>query len=138
MYLPSPPSGVLPTCLLLAASCTLWTACGGAPTAPAPVALPTTELTELVVNSVGADLSRPDPDAGFWRKVAPGLVSLIAQPVIAPRPETTTTSAIYVQAVHDASTVAFRLQWADTELSEAGHLGEFSDAVAMEFPMVGD
>lgn len=105
--------------------------------APEP-AEPTEELTELTVPSVAADLSAPDPDAAYWRDVAPGLVKLIAQPVIAPRPEVTTTDHLVVQAVHDATTIAFRIRWADTEYSEAGHLGEFSDAVAMEFPMSGD
>lgn len=135
MQRPSSLLGVLSTCLLLATSSTLTAACR---TASTPAALPTIELTELAVHAVSTDLSKPDPDAAFWGDVAPGLVSLMAQPVVAPRPETTTTGSIYVQAVHDAATVAFRLQWADTELSEAGHLGEFSDAVALEFPMVGD
>lgn len=126
--------------LLFPASClALATLLGCEACAPAPeFADPTTELTELVVNVVSADLATSDPDAAFWKTVAPGMVTLMAQPVTTPRPEVTTTDKIYVQAVHDKDWVAFRLRWADAEMSEAGHLGEFSDAIAMEFPMVGD
>jgi len=41
---------------------------------------------------------------------------------------------VKVQAVHDGKTIAFRLTWADSELSAAGRLGEFSDAAAIQFP----
>lgn len=109
-------------------------------TAPLPAAeiAALAELTELSVPATSADLSKPDPEAGYWADVPLGRVSLLAQPMVAPRPETTTTDAIAVQAIHNGDTVAFRLQWRDTELSEAGRLGEFSDAVALEFPMNGE
>lgn len=62
-------------------------------------------------------------------------MTLLAQPMIAPRPETTTTDSVIVQAVHDGTRAAFRLRWKDTEKSEAGRLGEFSDGLALEFPL---
>ena len=92
-------------------------------------------ITQLVVGKVAADLSTPDPSAEYWRNVPDGPVLLTAQPMVAPRPETTTTGSVMVQAVHDGKRVAFRLRWKDTEKSEAGHLGEFSDALALEFPV---
>lgn len=91
-------------------------------------------LTEVSVKKVTQDLSQPDPSAAFWNDVPAGSVKLISQPMIAPRPETLTTALITVQAAHDGTRIAFRLQWKDTEKSEAGHLGEFSDALALEFP----
>lgn len=97
--------------------------------------LPIEPLSELVVEKVSEDLTKPDPDAAFWTKVKAGSVVLTAQPFIAPRPETTTTDKIIVQAVHDGTRIALRLRWKDTEISQAGRLGEFSDAVAMQFPL---
>jgi Ethylbenzene dehydrogenase len=93
-----------------------------------------TPLKELVAKKVTADLSKPDPNAAYWADVPQGIVTLLAQPMIAPRPEKTTTDNVLVQAVHDGTRIAFRLQWKDPEKSEAGRLGEFSDALALEFP----
>lgn len=92
-------------------------------------------LKELAVKKVTLDLSTPDPDAPYWRDVPAGIVTLLAQPMIAPRPATTTTEQVIVQAIHDGTRVAFRLRWKDPEKSEAGRLGEFSDAFALEFPV---
>ncbi|MBL8715202.1 MAG: hypothetical protein JNL79_04370 [Myxococcales bacterium] len=99
-----------------------------------PVAKPT-PLTTLEIKKVSADLSKPDPAASYWKDAPEGLVTLLAQPMIAPRPETTTTDSVIVQAVHDGTRAAFRLRWKDTEKSEAGRLGEFSDGLALEFPL---
>lgn len=99
-------------------------------TTPAPV-----PITELVVHNVEGDVSKPDPDAPYWKGVGPGIIKLLAQPMIAPRPETTTTAEVIVQAVTDGKNVAFRLKWKDPERSEAGRLGEYSDALALEFPL---
>jgi len=119
---------LVPLCLLLAA-------CSkeGAPTE-----LPAVAITELVANHVTATISPGDPNAAYWHDIVPGIVTLMAQPIIAPRPETTTTDAIHVQAVNDGASIAFRLRWKDPEKSEAGRLGEFSDAVALEFPVATD
>lgn len=94
-------------------------------------------LTELVARRVDVDLSTPDPGAGYWSGVPAGVVTLMAQPMVTPRPETTTTEALSVQAVNDGTRIAFRLSWKDSESSQAGHLGEFSDAAALEFPTRG-
>jgi hypothetical protein len=96
---------------------------------------PAEPVSELVVARVSADLSKPDPNAGYWRDVPRGAITLLAQPVITPRPERTTTEQIVVQAAHDGKNIAFRVNWADPEKSEAGRLGEASDALALEFPI---
>lgn len=107
-------------------------ACGkSAPDKPAP-------LKELVAERVAVDLSKADPNAEYWNKVPSGTVTLMAQPMIAPRPEHTTTSEVIVQAIHDGTRIALRLSWKDDERSEAGRLGEFSDALALEFPVNDD
>ncbi len=96
---------------------------------------PATPISALEVRAVTADLTAPDAAAAYWKNVPRGLVTLMAQPMVTPRPETTTTEQITVAAVHNATHIAFRLSWKDDERSEAGRLGEFSDAVAIQFPM---
>jgi hypothetical protein len=111
----------------------------GTETPEAPVAEPVaTPISEVVVAKVDADLAVADPAAAFWSTIPPGAIELIAQPMVAPRPESTTTETIAVQAAHDGTTIAFRMHWNDTELSEAGRLAEYSDAVAIQFPISGD
>ena len=94
-----------------------------------------TSLAEIVAKKVAADLSKPDPAAGYWASVPSGTVTLNAQPSVVPRPAATTTTSVTVQAVNDGSRIAFRLRWKDTERSEAGRLGEYSDALALQFPV---
>jgi len=90
---------------------------------------------EITSERVGSDLSKSAFDNSLWGKVHEETVSLMAQPIALPRPKTTETSTLRVQSINDGSWIAFRLRWADTEKSEAGRLGKFSDAVAMQFPV---
>lgn len=94
-----------------------------------------TAIDEVVVYTVNDDLSAADPQAPYWRDVREGMVTLTAQPWVKPRPETTTTERIFVKAVTNGKRMAFRLRWSDTERSEAGRLGEHSDAMALQFPV---
>lgn len=77
-------------------------------------------------------------DDRLWAKAPPSTIKLMAQPMIAPRPKLALTEDLQVQALHDNRTIAFRLSWKDEDQSEAGRLGEFSDAVALEFPAMAD
>jgi hypothetical protein len=95
-------------------------------------------LTELIAARVEADVSAPDPGASYWKEAPAGELTLLAQPIITPRPERVLTEKIVVQSVTDGKSIAFRLRWKDTEKSDAGGLGQFSDAVALEFPMSGE
>lgn len=94
----------------------------------------TTPAKELVATKVKADLSQPDPSAAFWKNLPEGYVPLIAQPAILPRPSSVTTDGVYVKAATDGTRIAFHLRWKDTEKSEGGRLGEYSDAIALQFP----
>lgn len=85
--------------------------------------------------AVAADASKPDPAAAYWANAPAEKIVLIAQPMAVPRPATTATAELQVQAVHNRDHLAIRLSWQDDDRSEAGHLGEFSDAVAVEFPV---
>ena len=90
---------------------------------------------ELVSATVTGDLKETDLAAPYWKKAKVEKITLMAQPMVAPRPKTTTTAELEVQSVHNASEIAFRVRWKDTEKSEAGRLGEFSDALAIQFPV---
>lgn len=99
-----------------------------------PAAAP---ISTLEVRPVNADLRAADPAAPYWQDAPRGEVALVAQPMVTPRPETTTTDRLVVAAVRNATHIAFRLRWADSEQSDGGRLGELSDAAAIQFP-VGD
>lgn len=119
-----------------AALMALLAACAtGAPTSNGTSAIPQTELS---VPRVEADLSAADPWAAYWSASRPASFALIAQPMLPPRPERVTTEGIEVQALHDGTRVAFRLRWQDPQVSEAGPVGESSDAVALQFPVAAD
>lgn len=62
-------------------------------------------------------------------------IDLMAQPMVAPRPATGKTEALEVKSIHNEKWIAFMLTWNDKEKSEAGKLGEYSDAVAIQFPV---
>jgi hypothetical protein len=100
--------------------------------------LPAVPIEELVAQHTDADVSKADPTAAYWQEMQPGLITMMAQPMVAPRPETTTTEHLEVMALSDGKSVSFRLRWKDTELSEGGRPGEQSDAVALEFPVATD
>ena len=95
-------------------------------------------LTELTSIRVQGDVSVADYAASYWKDAPAGELTLLAQPMITPRPERVLTEKMVVQSVTDGTYIAFRLRWKDTEKSEAGGLGQFSDAVALQFPMSGD
>ena len=84
---------------------------------------------------VQEDLTKLDIRANFWKKVKAKTVTLMAQPMVAPRPQKTLTEQIQVKSVHNHDWIAFQLQWVDKDRNEAGKLGTFSDAVAMQFPV---
>jgi hypothetical protein len=83
-------------------------------------------------------LPAPDPGAEVWRDVQAIDVPLIPQGGVLPNLTEVSIPSLTVQAVHDGSTIAFRLEWADdTHDVEAGRPDRFGDAAAIQFP-VGD
>lgn len=89
------------------------------------------------VHKITADLSKPPQvDAPYWQGVPEAEVMLLAQMIVAPKPAKAETEKVKVQIVHDGKYIAYRLRWADKEASEAGRLAEFSDAIALEFPVL--
>ena len=88
------------------------------------------------VKKVSADLSKtPEVSADFWKGVPEVKVDLLAQMVINPKPAKAETENVSVAMVHDGKFIAIKFRWKDKEKSEAGKLGEFSDAIAIQFPV---
>jgi Ethylbenzene dehydrogenase len=108
------------------------------PAAPRNIVDNSAALSTLVAQRVAADLSKAEPDAVYWDSVVGGTVTLMGQPMVNPKPETVTTEAVQVQAIHDGTRIAFRLRWKDTEVSDQGQLAKYSDAIALEFPKLAD
>lgn len=90
---------------------------------------------ELHATRVKSDVAKTALEETSWKGVKEEIVPLVAQPMALPRPKTTQTSKLRVQVIHDDTWIAFRLRWRADRPSEAGRLAEFSDAVAMEFPV---
>jgi hypothetical protein len=124
---------VLALCSLAALGCS-----GKKRKAAPPAEPPPTAIDTLVVHKVAADVSKPDPAAAYWQGLAEGEIVMTAQPMVAPRPDVATTEKVFVKAVTDGKLAAFRIRWRDPERSMAGRLGEFSDALALEFPVKTD
>lgn len=94
------------------------------------------QAADLVAKKVKEDFGKtPDPYAAYWSQVPEVELALMGQPMMKPKPEKPETSLMKVQVLHDGKYISFRLRWKDTEKSEAGKLGQFSDAVALEFPV---
>lgn len=90
---------------------------------------------DLNVVRVSATITKPIFDTAIWKHAKEMSVDLMGQPMVAPRADVTQTEKVFVRAVHDGTTLLVRLRWKDAEKSEAGPLGKFSDAAAMEFPV---
>lgn len=89
----------------------------------------------IVVERTQAKVEKIQPADSAWSKVKAAVVPLMGQPMAVPMPKGTNTSSVSVQALHDGEWVAFRLRWKDSEKSSPQKLGEFSDAVAIQFPV---
>jgi len=99
----------------------------------------TVALSDYSVKKVPSDLSKKyQVEDEFWKSAPEMNIELVAQPTQNPKPAKAETEQVKVQAVHDGKYIAFRFRWADKEKSEAGKLGEFSDAIAMQFPVLNN
>lgn len=97
-------------------------------------AAPAIAQEEWVAKLVNEDLSKIDHEAACWKEAKVKDISLMAQPMVSPRPKECNTPGIKVQALHDGKHLALRFVWKDVEKSEAGRPGEYSDALAVQFP----
>lgn len=103
----------------------------GTGAAAAESALPPT--LEIVRVPQAPTLDSPlDP---FWQQVAVQTVKLEKQQSAEPMLTEQTVNELRVQAVHDGQRVVWRLSWDQPNPCYRSNVGEFSDAVAMQFPL---
>lgn len=91
---------------------------------------------DIEVAPSSKNLSGIVSDIADWKNAKLATISLTAQPMALPKPDKTQTKEIRVQALSDGKFIQFRLQWEDSEKSEAGPLGKYSDGVALQFPAI--
>ncbi len=84
---------------------------------------------------VSHDLANADPGSSFWKQVVAHKVTLMAQPMTRPRPKTTATPELMVKFAHDGKQLAMLLEWLDSAPNAGGRPGQYSDAVAVQFPL---
>jgi len=77
-----------------------------------------------------------DPLDPAWDRITPQRIELAPQQVAEPMLQQGTVSQIDVQAAHDSQRYAWRLSWEQPEPSVESNFGRFSDAVAIQFPLV--
>lgn len=90
-------------------------------------------FANVKVEKTERDLEKSSFEDSVWKGVHEETISLMAQPMITPKPKKTETASIRVQALQDGKSIAFRLKWKAPSASSAGKLGAFSDAVALQF-----
>lgn len=94
----------------------------------------TISYADIEANKIETKLEIKNLNNSLFKDAKEVQIDLTAQPMIAPRPKETTTAAVFVSAVHDGERLALKFRWKDKDKSEAGKLGEFSDALAIMFP----
>lgn len=105
---------------------------GGQPAAATPEA----PLPKLAVAKVSAVPDSNNPLDPAWDKVAVTEIPIAPQQVAQPVLEKGTVSVLSVQALHDESRYAWRLSWDKPSPAMDIDVGQFTDAVALQFPLV--
>ncbi|RMF41593.1 MAG: hypothetical protein D6753_09335 [Planctomycetota bacterium] len=75
------------------------------------------------------------PLDSFWQQVAVHTIKLEKQQSAEPVLPQQTVDELRVQAVHDGQRIVWRLSWNQPQPCYRSNVGEFSDAVAMQFPL---
>lgn len=92
------------------------------------------EPGDLIAKPIKGDVASLGINDKQWSAVKPKVIPLMAQPMVAPRPKTTTTPEIAVQALHDAKWLVLRMKWKSKKKNYGQKVGTFSDGVAVQFP----
>ncbi|MDP1563339.1 MAG: ethylbenzene dehydrogenase-related protein [Pirellulaceae bacterium] len=111
---------------------------GGSPTGPSPSGPPAEvkPIEEVSVTKLDSLPVIDNPLDPLWDRVRPQEITLAPQQVAEPTLMTGTVSKIQVQAAHDGSRYLWRLSWPQETPSVESSFATFSDAVAIQFPLV--
>jgi len=88
---------------------------------------PASLVTVVAVNEPIPD----DPNAEFWKKLAPSTIPLMGQVIVDPRNFNPSIDTVAVRGAYNGREIVYHLTWDDpTESKEPGH----ADAIALQFP----
>ncbi len=87
----------------------------------------------LAVGSVSGAIP-DDPNADFWKRLAPAHIPLMGQVIVDPRNFNPAIDLVTVRAVYNDKEIAFHLAWDDPTESKADGKQVFDDAIALQFP----
>ena len=88
------------------------------------------------VKAVRAAALAAAPSDAAWAALPVHVAPLVPQDMVEPRLLKATTPEVRVRAMHDGTTVAFLLEWADATKNDLPGPARFSDACAVQFPAV--
>ncbi|MCG3138833.1 MAG: hypothetical protein HJJLKODD_02702 [Phycisphaerae bacterium] len=92
----------------------------------------------LLIPKISSIPKQPDPVAEFWTAAPIRKVTLKPQNVAMPAVYEAAITEADLQAVWDGSQIAFRVSWADSTVDQNVDTARFTDAVAIQFPLVRD
>lgn len=95
---------------------------------------PAVDTSQVTARRSQAELPARDPDAALWREAPEYPGALMVQDVTEPRLTEPGVTLIRVRALHNGTSVAFKLEWNDAEQDLIPESGRSSDAVAIQFP----
>lgn len=116
-----------PVCFSVAAVVLVFALGAGSACRPAPA--PTPDVVALRAAALPA--SPADP---AWAQAPEHIAKMIPQDLVEPRLMTPTTAEVRVRAITDGTKVAFRLEWADADKSDAPGPSKMVDACAVQIP----
>ena len=87
----------------------------------------------LVTAVATAEAIPDDPNAEFWRKLAPQNIPLMGQVIVDPRNFNPSIDMVSVRAAWSDKEIAFHLTWDDPTESTPDGKQTFADAVALQF-----
>jgi DMSO reductase family type II enzyme heme b subunit len=86
------------------------------------------------VKAVRAAALPSNPGDAAWAALPVHVAPLVVQDLVEPRLLKATTPEVRVRAMHDGTSVAFLLEWADATKSDLPGPASFTDACAIQFP----
>jgi DMSO reductase family type II enzyme heme b subunit len=85
----------------------------------------------LVTVAAAAEAIPDDPNAEFWKRVAPSNIPLMGQVIVDPRNFNPSIELVAIRGVYNDKEIAFHLTWDDpTESKDPGK----ADAISLQFP----
>jgi DMSO reductase family type II enzyme heme b subunit len=87
-----------------------------------------------VTGSATKDAIPDDPNAEFWRKMAPQSIPLMGQVIVDPRNFNPAVDLVSIRIAYNDKEIAFHLTWDDPSQSQGDGKQTFSDVLALQFP----